>query len=280
MKNGLSFDIEDWFQVENLRSAIPRNLWDKKEFRVEANTNSILEILEENEIHATFFVLGWVAEKCPNLIEKIAKAGHEIASHGYSHELVYNMSRDEFREDIKRSKGFLESISGQEVIGYRAPSFSITKASLWALDILNEEGIKYDSSIFPVNYHDRYGFAEASTSPFVWPNGLLEIPLAVYRISKLSLPVAGGGYFRLFPYWYFKYFLRLINKQGQSFTFYLHPWELDPGQPRMKVPLKYKFRHYINLDKTEDRLRRLIREFPFDKMSSVYCIDESEKYAT
>lgn len=279
MKNGLSFDIEDWFQVENLRSAVPRNQWEKKEFRVEANTNSILEILEENDIKATFFVLGWVAEKCPGLIKEIGGVGHEIASHGFSHELVYNMSREEFRDDIKRSKEFLESIAGQEVIGYRAPSFSITKESLWALDILKEEGIKYDSSIFPVSYHDRYGFPEAGVDPFVWPNGLLEIPLAVIRVSKLSLPVAGGGYFRLFPYCYFRYLLRRINKQGRKFTFYLHPWELDPGQPRMKVPLKYSFRHYVNLDKTERRLRRLIKEFSFDRISAAYCVDEPEKYA-
>jgi len=263
MKNALSFDVEDWFQVENLRPAIAREQWDACELRVEANTRRILGLLRESETRATFFILGWVAERCGELVREIADEGHEIASHGFGHRLVYEMSPEAFREDLLRSKDVLEDIAKKAVIGYRAPSFSITPQTLWALDILKEAGFTYDSSVFPVSVHDRYGFPGCSERPFAWPNGLVEIPLAVYRIAGVSLPAAGGGYFRLFPYGYFRHIFKRLNGRGDPVTFYLHPWELDPGQPRVRVSWPYRFRHYVNLRRVEGRLRRLLRDFSF-----------------
>lgn len=270
--NGLSFDIEDWFQVENLSSAIPRSDWERLPLRVETSTRKILELLSAANVKATFFFLGWVAERRPSLVREVAAAGHEIACHGYGHELVYRMTPKAFREDVRRAKKILEDIAGTEVTGYRAPSFSITPESLWALDVLREEDFLYDSSVFPVSGHDRYGFAGCDTLPFCWPNGLLEIPLAVYKLRKIGLPLAGGGYFRLFPYMYFRLFLRRLNTQGHRFTFYLHPWEFDPEQPRIKVPLWYRFRHYVNLSKTSGALARLLSDFNFERMAVAYGV--------
>lgn len=261
MTNALSFDIEDWFQVENLRSVIPRGDWDKYELRVERNTLKILEILRKHNTKATFFVLGWIAERCPELVRKISQEGNEIASHGYSHELVYNQTQFQFEEDLLRSKRILEGITGKEVLGYRASNFSITQESIWAIDILKKCGFKYDSSIFPVSFHDRYGFKGVNSRPFVFDNGLVEVPLSTVKVLNVRLPLAGGGYFRLLPYFYFRYFFKRLNKNGESFVFFLHPWELDPGQPRVNIPLKYRFRHYNNLDKTEIKLRQLLLDF-------------------
>jgi len=275
MKNGLSFDIEDWFQVENLRSVFPRERWEEQPLRVEASTRRILTLLRENETKATFFFLGWVAERCPQLVKDVDREGHEVASHGYDHELVYNMTAESFRTDIRRSKQLLEDIIGKPVWGYRAPSFSIVRDSMWAIDMLKDEGFVYDSSIFPVSFHDRYGFSERGTLPFHWPNGLLEIPLAVYSFSKFSLPIAGGGYFRLFPYAYFKFLLRRLNAiKRNPFTFYLHPWEFDPAQPRVSVPPFLRFRHYVNLHRTENGLSRLLSDFSFERLAVVYRVAE------
>lgn len=272
MKNGLSFDIEDWFQVENLRSAVSRAQWETLPLRVEANTRRILALLQASETKATFFFLGWVAERCPQLVKDIDREGHEVASHGYGHELVYNMTAESFRADIRRSKQLLENLIGKPIWGYRAPSFSIVRDSMWAIDVLKEEGFVYDSSVFPVSLHDRYGFAECGELPFHWPNGLLEIPLAVYKLGNLGLPVAGGGYFRLFPYVYFKFLLQRLNARQRRFTFYLHPWELDPGQPRVSVPPLFRFRHYVNLHKTEKGLSRLLADFAFERIAVAYNV--------
>ena len=261
--NGLSFDVEDWFQVENLKEAISRDRWDSCDLRVVRNTGKILSILERCETRATFFILGWVAERCPALVREIAASGHEIASHGYGHELVYELTPEGFDADIRRSMEVLESITGSPVFGYRAPSFSITPKSQWACEVLKDAGYLYDSSIFPTSFHNRYGFNGASRLPFQFGNGLAEIPLSVYPLAGANFPLAGGGYFRLFPYFYFQLFFRRMNRQGKPIVFYLHPWELDPGQPRMKVRLNYRFRHYVNLDKTENRLERLLGDFSF-----------------
>lgn len=272
MKNGLSFDIEDWFQVENLRSAVSREQWERLPLRVETSTRRILELLRISQVKATFFFLGWVAERCPQLVKDVGREGHEVASHGYGHELVYRMAPESFRADVRRSKQLLEDLAGKAVLGYRAPSFSIVRDSMWAIDVLKEEGFVYDSSVFPISLHDRYGFAERGTLPFRWPNGLLEIPLAVYKFHNLSLPVAGGGYFRLFPYTYFKFFLQRLNARQERFTFYLHPWELDPGQPRVSVPPLFRFRHYVNLHRTEKDLSRLLADFVFEPIANAYNI--------
>jgi polysaccharide deacetylase family protein (PEP-CTERM system associated) len=261
--NGISFDIEDWFQVENLKGVFSFNDWDDCELRVVQNTRRILRLLEQRKTHATFFILGWIAEKCPSLIEEIASEGHEIASHGYGHELIYKLTPESFRADIHRSKEILESITSTQVLGYRAPSFSITPESEWALDVLKSLGFAYDSSIFPTSFHNRYGFNGISSFPFRLANELLEIPLSTYRFLGANFPLAGGGYFRLLPYSYFQRFFRRLNQQGKPIVFYLHPWELDPGQPKMKVRLDYRMRHYINLEKTEKRLENLLKEFKF-----------------
>jgi len=273
MNNALSFDIEDWFQVENLKAAIPRDKWDGMELRVETNTRRILALLRERGAKATFFVLGWIADHCAQLIIDIDREGHEVASHGYGHQLVYQMTPDAFRDDVVKSKRILEDLVQKPIVGYRAPSFSITPQTLWALDILNDAGYRYDSSIFPVSFHDRYGFQGASPRPFVWPNGLMEIPLAVYQIGNYSLPAAGGGYFRFFPYRYFLHAFTRLNRNRQAFLFYLHPWEIDPGQPRVQVSWFYGFRHYVNLHRTEGRLRRLLQDFTFTTIQCAYAAE-------
>ena len=267
--NAISFDVEDWFQVENLKEAIPFNEWGACELRVVQNTRRILRLLEQRQTHATFFVLGWVAERCPMLVKEIADGGHEIASHGYGHELVYKLTPDAFHADIQQSKEILEAISGKPVLGYRAPSFSITLESEWALDILKGLGIVYDSSIFPTSFHNRYGFNGVSRFPFRFANGLVEMPLSTLRLCGANLPIAGGGYFRIFPYSCFRYFCRRLTKQERAIVFYLHPWELDPGQPRVKLRLNYRLRHYINLKKTESRLEKLLGDFSFAPLADL-----------
>jgi polysaccharide deacetylase family protein (PEP-CTERM system associated) len=265
--NGLSFDVEDWFQVENLKSVISRNDWDSCELRVVQNTRKILHILRNHNTRATFFVLGWIAEKCPDLVEEIAAEKHEIASHGYDHELVYNLTPEQFESDLRRSREVLESITHTPIMGYRAPSFSLTPKSQWAVDILKKAGFAYDSSIFPTSFHNRYGFNGTSTLPFRFSNGLVELPLSTYKLFGSRFPVGGGGYFRLLPFSLVRRLFRKLNSQAKSIIFYLHPWELDPNQPRMNIRTDYRFRHYINLHKTQHRLERLLIEFRFGTLS-------------
>jgi len=261
--NALSFDVEDWFQVENLKEVISCNDWECCEPRVVRNTQTVLQILALSQTKATFFILGWVAERCSGLVREIAEAGHEIASHGYGHELVYKLTPEEFLNDVARSKEILESITSKPVLGYRAPSFSITPEATWALDVLEELRFTYDSSVFPTSFHNRYGFNGAAYHPFRHPNGLLEIPLSTYKFFGANFPVAGGGYFRLYPYSVFRHLCKRLNSQGLPIVFYLHPWELDPRQPRMNIRLNFRLRHYVNLGKTEKRLQKLLEDFKF-----------------
>jgi polysaccharide deacetylase family protein (PEP-CTERM system associated) len=261
--NGISFDIEDWFQVENLKEVISCNDWNGCDLRVVQNTRRILRLLSKHQTRATFFVLGWIAEKCPSLIKEIADEGHEIASHGYGHELIYKLTPEAFYNDLWRSKEILESITAKQVLGYRAPSFSVISETEWAIDILKDTGFKYDSSIFPTSFHNRYGFNGISRFPFQFSNGIVEIPLSTYRLWGANFPLAGGAYFRLFPYFYFQFFLRRLNHDEKPASFYMHPWELDPDQPRMKVRFDYRLRHYTNLKKTEKRLEKLLSNFKF-----------------
>ncbi len=270
--NALTVDVEDYFQVAALAEAVDRDDWHSMEYRVEANVNRLLELLDGEQCKATFFTLGWVADKSPELVKAIQKAGHEVASHGYSHQLIYNQAPDVFREETRRSKQLLEDITGEPITGYRAASYSITNQSRWALDILAEEGFTWDSSIFPV-HHDRYGMPGTPRWPhrLTTDNGheLAEFPLSTLKFPGYTLPIAGGGYFRLFPYWFSRWGLGSINRQGQPFVFYLHPWEIDPGQPRLDVKWFSRFRHYNNLDVCEQRLTRLLRHFRFTTMSDV-----------
>ena len=271
--NAFTVDVEDYFQVAALAPAIERASWPQRESRVERNTGVLLDLLAERGIHGTFFVLGWIAERHPDLIRRIAAAGHEIACHGFSHQLVYEQTPEEFREETARSKSTLEDLSGTAVIGYRAASFSITRRSLWALDVLIDLGFEYDSSIFPIR-HDRYGIPGADPRPsrLMAPSGrtLAEFPLSAASYLGVRVPVSGGGYFRLLPYLVTRAGLRQINGTGERpFAFYLHPWEIDPHQPRVRVGWLSRFRHYTNLDRCESRLRRLLAEFRFASMREV-----------
>ncbi|WP_097461219.1 XrtA system polysaccharide deacetylase [Mangrovitalea sediminis] len=272
IRNALTIDVEDYFQVAALAEAVRVEDWSKMEYRVEANTQRLLVLLAERDIKATFFVLGWVAERSPALVRAIADAGHEIACHGYSHQLVYSQTPEVFREETHKAKAILEAQIQKPVLGYRAASYSITQASRWALDILVEEGFTWDSSIFPVR-HDRYGMPGTPR----WPHRLkadgggelVEFPLSTLKLMHMTLPIAGGGYFRLFPYWFSEWGLASINRQGEPFIFYLHPWEIDPGQPRLEVKALSRFRHYNNLNKCESRLCRLLDRFAFTTVEEV-----------
>jgi polysaccharide deacetylase family protein (PEP-CTERM system associated) len=271
--NAFSIDVEDYFQVAALAPAAPPDSWPKWEYRVERNTEVILNLLAERGIHGTFFILGWCAERSPGLIRAIAAAGHEVACHGYSHQLIYKQTEAVFREEARRSKHFLEDTIGAAVTGYRAASFSITQQSLWALDGLIDLGFEYDSSVFPI-HHDRYGIPGARREPglITAPSGraLVEFPMSAASFLGVRVPVSGGGYFRLLPYPVTRAGLRQINERtGQPFTFYLHPWEVDPGQPRLEVKWFSRFRHYNNLHKCESRLRKLLGEFSFSTMRDV-----------
>lgn len=272
IENALTIDVEDYFQVAALAEAVRREDWHSMEYRVEANTQRILSLLDRHKARATFFTLGWVAEKSPELVRLIRKEGHEIASHGYSHQLIYNQTPEVFREETRRSKAVLENITGEPITGYRAASYSITNESRWALDILAEEGFAWDSSIFPV-HHDRYGMPGTPRWPHTLTTDkgykLAEFPLSTLKLPGYTLPIAGGGYFRLFPYWFSRWGLGSINRQGQPFVFYLHPWEVDPGQPRLDVKWFSRFRHYNNLDVCEARLSKLLGDFSFTTMSDV-----------
>lgn len=271
MQNALTIDVEDYYQVSNFEKQIDRDQWSHYASRVVANTERLLDILARRDVFATFYILGYVADRHPELVRRIDAAGHEIGSHSYWHRLVYDLSPEEFREDLKRSRGVLQDIIGKPVTTFRAPSFSITKRSLWALEILVEEGFTTDSSIFPVR-HGRYGIPDAPCQPYSLdlPAGRLwEFPVTVYRVGKLTnVPVAGGGYFRLFPLAMTIQLLRQVNaKQGRPFVFYLHPWELDPQQPRLNAGSRLqRFRHYVNLSTTEAKLVRLLEKFNLGRL--------------
>ena len=269
--NALSFDVEEHFQVSAFDSPLQRENWGNFESRVEGNTVKILELLNRANVKATFFVLGWVAERHANLIRRIARDGHEIGSHGYAHELITAQNPSQFREDVRRGKRILEDIIGSPVYGYRAPSFTITEKTKWAFPILVEEGHVYDSSVFPI-YHDCYGMPNAS----LWHSELLtssgplwEVPLTTCTLLGVRVPIAGGGYFRLFPYSILRWMLRKTRGRGHQLILYFHPWEMDPGQPRMNGPLLSRFRHYLNIQKTEARFGRLLSDFSFGPICQV-----------
>lgn len=270
----MSIDVEDWFQVENLKSAISRAEWDRYPLRITENTRLILDIFEETGTTATFFTLGWVAERLPELVSEIASRGHEVASHGYGHELLYEIGPERFREDIRSAKKLLEDAAGVPVSGYRAPSFSITE---WALPILREEGYRYDSSYFPAAGHDRYaalpdelfprpGHGRAGSESFLQelPGGITELSIPVLELFGRRLPWGGGGYFRLYPPRLFQRGFAAAARRNGGAVFYLHPWEVDPAQPRVSgLSAGYAFRHYVNLKHTASRLRALCRRFAF-----------------
>ncbi|MDR0609300.1 MAG: DUF3473 domain-containing protein [Planctomycetaceae bacterium] len=279
MLNAFSVDVEDYYQVGAFARMISPNDWESWESRVVANTRTILDILRSQSVTGTFFVLGWIAERYPELVREIAGYGHEIASHGFMHQLVYEMTETEFRNDIRRTRQLLQEQSGQPVIGYRAPSFSIVKRTTWAHRILVEEGYRYDSSVFPI-HHDLHGNADAPLAihDITTESGVIcEFPPAVIRRFGQNLPTGGGGYFRFFPYFVTFRWLRSINTLGRPFVFYIHPWEIDPNQPRIpNAPLKSRFRHYLNLHRTESRLKKLLNDFNFVPIRKLLKLESVE----
>ena len=272
MLNALSIDVEDYYQVSAAEEFIRYEDWDNYQSRVENNTRKVLDILEEFNVKATFFVLGWVAEKFPGLIKEIHSLGHEIASHGYNHQLIYEQGRFLFREDIRKSKKILEEITQSEIIGYRAPSCSITDKSLWALDILAEEGFKYDSSILPAS-HFRYGIPQAKR--FIHKidlsgnSSIVEFPLSAVRMFGTNFAICGGGYLRLYPLSLVKWGVNRLNREGYQAMVYFHPWEIDMEQPRIPLRGKAKFKHYVNLATHADKLKRLFSELEFAPINKV-----------
>ena len=271
--NAMTVDVEDYFQVLALEPHIARQQWDSLQHRVEGNTQRVLELFDQHGIKATFFTLGWIAERHPGLVKSIIAAGHELASHGYEHIQAFKQTPEQFRQDVRLTKHILEDIGGQAVIGYRAASYSIGAKNLWALTVLEEEGFLYSSSVYPVK-HDIYGMPDAPRFQFKPTENkqLLEIPISTFKFGPKNLPCGGGGFFRFYPYWVSKAAYRYLNNvEKQPGIFYFHPWEIDPDQPKQSgLSLKTRFRHYLNLSKMEGRLTRLVEDFRWDTMQAVF----------
>ena len=269
--NALTIDVEDYFQVSAFADHVSRSDWDTMPCRVERNIDRILALLEEADVRATFFTLGWIAERYPDLIRRIGDAGHELASHGFSHQRATDQQRGEFLADIRLAKAVLEDISGKGVSGYRAPSFSVGPDNVWAFDCISEAGYRYSSSVYPIR-HDHYGVPDGQRFAHESSPGVLELPVATVRMFSKNWPAGGGGYFRLLPYFISRWSIRRINDVDcKPAMFYFHPWELDPDQPRVKgIRAKTRFRHYLNLKRTEPRLRRLVSDFRWDRVDRVF----------
>ena len=271
----MTVDVEDYFQVSAFEKNIHRKDWDKLPCRVEANTRRILDLFAEHGVHATFFLLGWVAERYPSLVRDMVDAGHEIASHGFSHIRVTQQQPQEFGADVTRTKALLEDISGVEVRGYRAASYSIVRDTLWAHDLLRQAGYLYSSSVYPIR-HDLYGIPDAPRFAYRPDNrNLLEVPISTLSLLNNNLPCGGGGYFRLLPYGVSRWAMNQVNrKEGESCVFYFHPWEIDPDQPRQPgVSWKTRFRHYVNLDRMEGRIENLLKDFNWNRMDRIFLQD-------
>ncbi len=271
IRNALTIDVEDYFQVSAFAPYIPRDQWNSRECRVERNVERILHMLDDHGTKATFFTLGWIAERYPHLVRRIVDGGHELASHGYGHERASDLSEEAFFRDIDSAKKLLEDLSGHEVKGYRAPSFSISEGNLWAFDCLERAGYRYSSSIYPIK-HDHYGMPDAPRFVHQVRDGLLEVPVTTARLFDRNWPASGGGYFRLMPYTMSRWLLQRVNQQDcQSAVFYFHPWEIDEAQPRIDgINAKTRFRHYVNLNKTEARIRRLLADFNWARMDEIF----------
>lgn len=271
--NAMTVDVEDYFQVSAFEKHIEKSQWDILQHRVLDNTNRILDLFARHQVRATFFTLGWVAERYPELIRRIVAEGHELASHGYEHIRVTEQSPEQFRADIRKTKQLLEDVSGQAVIGYRAASYSIGAENLWALEVLEEEGHLYSSSIYPVK-HDLYGMPSAPRFAFRPDNtrNLLELPITTLKVFDKNIPCGGGGFFRLYPYLFSRAAYQYLNSvEKQAGIFYFHPWEIDPQQPRQQnLPFKSRFRHYLNLSRVENRLNNLLNDFAWDTMQNVF----------
>ncbi|WP_020408736.1 XrtA system polysaccharide deacetylase [Hahella ganghwensis] len=271
--HAMTVDVEDYFQVSAFEKIIDRNDWDSLPHRVEKNTQRLLKLFDDYGYKATFFTLGWVAERNPSLIKAIVDNGHELASHGYGHMRATEQSQEEFRQDVDRSKKLLEDMSGQQVIGYRAPSFSINDGNRWVFDVLADLGFKYSSSTYPVK-HDLYGVPHWPRFPYQLENGLTEIPLTTLKLGSRTMPMSGGGYFRLYPYFVSRMlFRKFVQAEKSPAIFYMHPWEIDPDQPRQQgISAKTAFRHYLNLSRHESRFKRLLADFKWGRMDKAFGI--------
>jgi polysaccharide deacetylase family protein (PEP-CTERM system associated) len=277
--NALTIDVEDYFQVSAFAPYIARSEWSERESRVEANVDRILKMLDDSGIKATFFTLGWIAERYPLVVRSIVDNGHELASHGYGHERVSNQSQAAFFSDVQLAKLLLEDLSGEEVKGYRAPSFSIGRANLWAFDCLERAGYRYSSSVYPIR-HDHYGMPDAPRFAHR-VNNLIELPVTTLRLANRNWPASGGGYFRLLPYSLSRWMLQRVNEgEGKPAIFYFHPWEIDPRQPRIPgINAKTRFRHYLNIGVMESRLRRLLADFDWGRMDRIF-LDHAQYQVT
>ena len=278
LTNALTIDVEDYFQVSAFAPYIRRDEWDTRECRVERNVDRILALLAERDCKATFFTLGWVAERYPQLVRRIVDGGHELASHGYGHQRATDLDRSAFAQDITRAKKLLEDIAGTPVQGYRAPSFSIGTSNLWAFDSLAQAGYQYSSSIYPIK-HDHYGMPDSPRFAYRLACGLLEIPVTTLRMMSRNLPSSGGGYFRLLPYSLSRWMIRRINQvDRESAIFYFHPWEIDVDQPRVQgIDLKTRFRHYVNIPRMESRLHSLLADFRWGRMDQIFLAGATAK---
>jgi polysaccharide deacetylase family protein (PEP-CTERM system associated) len=272
--NALTIDVEDYFQVSAFAPYIRREDWDQRECRVERNVDRILGLLDQHQTKATFFTLGWVAERYPDMVRRIVREGHELASHGYGHQRASDLTETELFDDVHRAKGILEDIGGQAVLGYRAPSFSIGSGNLWALDTLVKAGYRYSSSIYPVK-HDHYGMPDAPRFAHEVRPGLMEVPPTTLRLFDRNLPSSGGGFFRLLPYSVSRWMLQQVNQRdARSAIFYFHPWEIDADQPRVAgADAKARFRHYVNIDRNERKLARLLQDFRWGRMDAIFLND-------
>lgn len=269
--NALTIDVEDYFQVSAFAPYIRRDDWDARECRVERNVARIMDMLAERDVKATFFTLGWIAERYPAMVRRIVDGGHELASHGYGHERASDLDHAAFSQDVERAKKLLEDLAGREVSGYRAPSFSIGTGNLWAFDALARAGYRYSSSIYPIR-HDHYGMPDSPRFAYRVGTGLLEVPITTLRLMNRNLPSSGGGYFRLLPYALSRWMLQRVNREDREpAVFYFHPWEIDTDQPRIAgINAKTRFRHYVNIGRTEGRLRSLLRDFRWGRMDHIF----------
>lgn len=277
IKNAFTVDVEEYFQVGAFEKVLDPADWPSLTPRLEQSMDNVLKLMDDANIKGTFFILGWIAERYPSVIKKLAAEGHEIASHGYAHQRATGQTQEVFKQDISSAKTILEDLTGQAVIGYRAPSFSFNKTNPWVYDVLQEAGHQYSSSIYPV-VHDHYGVPDAPRFKYKTPQGLWELPLSTMKMGEKNIPISGGGYFRLYPYAFTRWAIQKYQRaDGQPYIFYMHPWEADPDQPRIKnAPLKSKFRHYLNLNRVEGRLKTMFKDFEWGRMDSLLAEDSAQ----
>ncbi len=275
MVHAFTIDLEEWFCSHNLQGVVQYEKWHEYTRRVEINSHYLLDQLDNYDIKATFFVLGWIAEHYPYLIKEIAARGHEIGTHGYKHRLVTQLSKEEFRQDLTQSIDILTALTEKPILGFRAPAFSITEKTMWATDIIKEVGLVYDSSVYPIAHHPDYGIPDAPLELFKYDNGLVEIPMSCVQLGNKRIPCSGGAYFRIFPYWFYKKLITKLINQKRPLIFYLHPWELDPDTPRLELPRVASFRHYTKLSRTKNKLDKLFSELDFVPLAELYNLNQN-----